>query len=92
MDCSPPGSSVQGIFQARILEWSASSSTPGNLPDPGIKPKSPGPPTLAAGFFTPDHLGKGDIPVGLHGHIVPVRLGMVAELDLCINVEIQFVA
>ena len=21
MDCSPPGSSVQGIFQARILEW-----------------------------------------------------------------------
>ena len=23
MDCSPPGSSVQGIFQARILEWVA---------------------------------------------------------------------
>ena len=23
MDCSPPGSSVQGIFQARILEWIA---------------------------------------------------------------------
>jgi len=21
MDCSPPGSSVRGIFQARILEW-----------------------------------------------------------------------
>ena len=21
MDCSPPGSSVQGIFQARVLEW-----------------------------------------------------------------------
>ena len=21
MDCSPPGSSVQGISQARILEW-----------------------------------------------------------------------
>ena len=21
MDCSPPGSSVHGIFQARILEW-----------------------------------------------------------------------
>ena len=23
MDCSPPGSSVRGIFQARILEWGA---------------------------------------------------------------------
>ena len=23
MDCSPPGSSVHGIFQARILEWIA---------------------------------------------------------------------
>ena len=23
MDCSPPGSSVLGIFQARALEWGA---------------------------------------------------------------------
>ena len=23
MDCSPPGSSIHGIFQARILEWGA---------------------------------------------------------------------
>ena len=27
MDCSPPGSSVCGIFQARILEWVAISSS-----------------------------------------------------------------
>ena len=40
MDCSPSGSSVHGIFQARILEWSA-SYTPGDLPDPGIKSASP---------------------------------------------------
>jgi len=25
IDCSPPGSSVHGIFQARILEWVAVS-------------------------------------------------------------------
>ena len=25
MDCSPPGSSVHGIFQARVLEWGAKS-------------------------------------------------------------------
>ena len=26
MDCSPPGSSIHGIFQARALEWGASPS------------------------------------------------------------------
>ena len=25
MDCSPPGSSVDGIFQARVLEWVANA-------------------------------------------------------------------
>ena len=25
MNCSPPGSSVHGIFQARVLEWVAIS-------------------------------------------------------------------
>ena len=25
MDCNPPGSSVHGIFQARVLEWVAIS-------------------------------------------------------------------
>ena len=39
MDCSLPGSSVHGIFQARVLEWVAIST--GDLPDPGIKPGSP---------------------------------------------------
>ena len=28
MDCSPPGSFVHGIFQARVLEWGAS---PGDI-------------------------------------------------------------
>ena len=27
MDCSPPGSSVHGILQARILEWVSSLKT-----------------------------------------------------------------
>ena len=40
VDCSPPGSSVHGIFQARILEWVVISSTRGSS-DPGIKPASP---------------------------------------------------
>ena len=52
MDCSLPGSSVHGILQARILEWVASISSPGDLPDPGIEPESPTSPALAGGFFT----------------------------------------
>ena len=28
MDCSPPGSSVHGIFQARVLEWGATAFSP----------------------------------------------------------------
>ena len=38
MDYSPPGSSVHGILQVRILEWAP-------IPDLGIKP---GPPALWA--------------------------------------------
>ena len=30
VDCSPPGSSVHGILQARILEWVAVSSSGGS--------------------------------------------------------------
>ena len=40
MDFSPPGSSVQGIFQAKILEW-LSFPSPEDLPDPGMEPWSP---------------------------------------------------
>ena len=39
MDCSLPGSSVHGIFQARILEWVAISSS-GDLPNPEIELQS----------------------------------------------------
>ena len=38
-DCSPPGSSVHGILQARILKWIA-MPTQGDLPDPGVEPGS----------------------------------------------------
>ena len=40
MDHGLPGSSVHGIPQARILEW-VPFPFPGDLPDPGIKPRSP---------------------------------------------------
>ena len=40
MDCNPQGSSVYRIFQASVLGWLPFPS-PGDLPDPGIEPRSP---------------------------------------------------
>ena len=51
VDCSPPGSSVHGTLQARILEIVA-ISLPGDLPDPGTEPLSLSPPALAGRSFT----------------------------------------
>ena len=51
MDCSLPGSSINGIFQATTLEWLLFPS-PGDLPDPGIKLRSP---ILQADFLPLSH-------------------------------------
>ena len=39
MDCSPPGSSVHEVLQARILEWLGFPNL-GDRPNPGIEPMS----------------------------------------------------
>ena len=36
MDCSLPGSSVHGIFQARVLEWVAIAFSPGGSVDKNL--------------------------------------------------------
>ena len=52
MDCNPPSSSVQGILQARRLEWAAILYSR-DLGDPRTKPPfSYVHPALAGGFFT----------------------------------------
>ena len=58
MDCSLLGSSVHGIFQARVLEWVLQWSpfpSPGDRPKPGIEPGSP---TLQADTLLSDPPGK----------------------------------
>ena len=50
MDCSLPGSSVHGIFQARVLEWVAISFSRRSS-NPGIKPGSP---ALQADALSPE--------------------------------------
>ena len=48
MDCKPPGSSVLGILQARMLEWVAISFSKRSS-QPGIEPRSS---CIVGGFFT----------------------------------------
>ena len=50
MDCSPPGSSVHGIFQTRILEWVAISYSRESSPI-GTEPTSLVFPVLACELF-----------------------------------------
>ena len=57
MDYSPPGYSVCGILQAKILKR-LPFPPPGDLPNPGIKPESPVAPALAGGFFITEPSGK----------------------------------
>ena len=58
MDHSPPGSSVHGILQARILEWVACPHP--DLPDPGIKPASLMSLAAVGGFFTTNATWEAD--------------------------------
>ena len=49
MDCSIPGSSVHGIFQAGIQEW-VDIPPPGDLPNPGTELESPASPALQGDY------------------------------------------
>ena len=65
MDCSPPGSSVHGILQARILEWfamlSRGSSQPRDVSCTAgefFTDAPPGKPWLTLREIIPDYLSK----------------------------------
>ena len=54
MDCSPPGFSVHGILQARVLEWVAMPSSRGSSQLRDLAQVS----CIAGGFFTTEPPGK----------------------------------
>ena len=60
MDCSPPGSSVPGIFQAKILDWVAISFSRASFQ---LRDRTRVSCTscTAGRFFTPEPLGKPDM-------------------------------
>ena len=76
MDCSPPGFSVHGVFQARIL----GCHSPGksglpflssrNLPDPGIEPGSP---ALQANSLSSESAGEPVLTGILHHFLVSLK-------------------
>ena len=78
MDCSPPGSSVHGIFQVRMLEWVPFCPL-GDLPDPGIEPASP---MLADRFFTTSITCEAlTLTIHLHFSEVDVFMRIIHETD-----------
>ena len=56
VDCSPPGSSVHGMLQARILGWVAISSKGSSQPRDGTCVSCVS--CTAGGFFKVEPLGK----------------------------------
>ena len=59
--CNPTAYTAHGILQARILEWVALDfPSPGDLPNQGIKPKSP---TLQADSLPAEPQGKPKITI-----------------------------
>ena len=71
MDCSPPGSSVHGILQARILEWIAIPFSRGIFPTLGL---NPGLPHCRQILYHLSHQGNS---YQLHSHPASIDLGML---------------
>ena len=74
MDCSPPGSYVHGISQARILEWVAMSSSRGSSPPRDRTQIS----SIAAKFFITKPPGKPNHMISLVFNLVEVERERVA--------------
>ena len=65
VDCSPPGSSVHGILQARVLEWVATSFSRGSSQPRDQTQVS----CIAGGFFTAEPPEKPPQSVQLLSHV-----------------------
>ena len=74
MDCSPPGSSIHGLLQTRILEWVAIPSCR-DLPNPGMETASPVTPELQADSLLLSHgeLGQAESLCQLYNNVNIVK-------------------
>ena len=80
MDCSPPGSSVHGILQTRILKWVAMLSSRGSSqPNDQMSLMSP---ALAGRFFTTSTTWEATY-THTHIHTLFTSRYTVSLLDVC---------
>ena len=79
MDCGPPGSSVHGIFQARIPEWVAISFS---RPDSGIESGSPALHVDSHGY-PPMNVEGEEVRVGENACLMSVAAKTARKLFLC---------
>ena len=76
MDCSPPGSSVHGVFQAKVLEWSAIAFSVISVVSNSVRPYGRKP----ARFFYPwDSPGK-NTGVGCHFLLLCMKVKCESEV------------
>ena len=84
IDCSPPGSSVHGILQTRIVEWVGLPFPPSvYLPDPEIELASP---ALAERFFTTTPSGKPFTDPTLSKLIASFASGLARQIHIYFSV------
>ena len=88
MDCSPSGSSVHGVAQARILEWVAISFSKRSS-HPEIKPESPAP---QADSLLLSDWGSDYVSPNLPIHLVPNPLSPLGVhkivLHVCVSISV----
>ena len=83
VDCGPPGSSVHGIFQPRILEWVAMPSSRGSS-RPRDRTSISYVSCIAGRFFTPEPPGKPPFSLNLNSillHACSILLTQSSLMD-----------
>ena len=83
LDCSLPGSSVHGIFQARIMEWVVISSS-GDLSNSRIKPRSPESSPLQVDSLPTEPSGKHKFIYYFNFVYLSIHLSIHPSIYLCI--------
>ena len=85
VDGNPPGSSVHGILQARILEWVSMPSSR-DLPNPGTEPGSP---TLQADSLLSEPPTKPVISIVSTIQISVLRMSILGGLERRLGQEVD---
>ena len=85
MDCSLPGSSIHGTFQARVLEWGAIAFSGGIVRDNEINSLHPISDDLITGLLFQGILGE-----VLHAELVPFSPTPIHQLSATYACSVLF--